>query len=117
MHPLLAADMSEPSSEVYFFREDTWIGSGIPTEVYFNGKKLLQLRKAKYTKVRLKAGTYDVEIRVGTAIAKRSMTFAAGETSFLLLKNGSNDQGIFFYAEPITEAGAKSLMATMTMVP
>lgn len=115
-HPLLAADTSEPSSEVYFFREDTLVGSGVPTEVYLNEKKLLQLRKAKYAKVRLKAGTYDVEIRTG-ASARRSMTFAAGETSFLLLKHGCNGMLIAFCAEPITEAGAKSLMATMTLVP
>ncbi len=115
MHPLRVTDQSVPSSTVYVFRENTWIGSGIATMFYLDGKKLLQLRRSTYTKVRLKAGTYDFEIISGRASAKRSMTFATGET-YLLLKNGSNEQGIVFYAEQITEEGAKSLMATMTEV-
>jgi hypothetical protein len=117
MHPLLTADPSDPSTEVYFFREDTLAGSGVPTEVYLGGGKLLQLRKAKYAKVRLKAGTHEVEIRSGRAVATKSMTFAAGETSFLLLKHGCGGILFAFCAEPITEAGAKSLMATMTEIP
>ena len=118
MHPLLVMDRSIPSSEVYFFRENTLMGAALATRVYLDGKKLLQLRKSTYTKIYIRPGTYDVKVYNGDkwATVTRSMTFDTGDTYFILLAFGSNEKGMFFQPLSISEEGATSLMTEFTSV-
>ncbi len=123
-HPLLVTNPSEPSAEVYFFREDVFWSSGIATPVHVNGETLLQLRRATYANVSLKPGTYQVEVRpiAGAQPGNPwrtcggSMDFEAGKAYFVLLNFVGGEAGMCFRPELITEEGARSLMTTYDAV-
>lgn len=125
-HPLLVSTPSEPSAEVYFFREDVWAGSAIATPVHVNGETLLQLRRATYAKISMKPGTYQVEVRriegaqPGVSNPWRTcggpMDLEAGKTYFVLLAFVSGEAGMCFRPGLITDDGARSLMATYSAV-
>lgn len=125
-HQLLATNPSDPSAEVYFFREDVIAGSGIATPVHVNGEKLLQLRRATYAKVSLKPGTYQVEVRPITGAQPGlsnpwrtcggPIDLEAGMKYFVLLDFVSGEEGMCFRPSLITEDGARSLMTTYSAV-
>lgn len=126
-HPLLVGNPSEPSAEVYFFREDNIMLSGLALPVHVNEETLLQLRRATYAKVSLKPGTYQVVVGLAKFLGRapasnpwRScggpMDFAAGKTYFVLLSFVVDGSEWCFAPNLITEEGALSLMTTYTAV-
>ncbi len=126
-HPLRVTNPSEPSAEVYFFREDVFWLSGIALPVHVNEETLLQLRRATYAKVSLKPGTYQVVVGLAKGLGSASgtnpwrscggpMGLEAGKIYFVLLAFASGESGMCFLPSLITEEGARSLMATYTAV-
>lgn len=124
-HPLLVSTSSEPSAEVYFFREDVMAGGAVAVPVFVEGEKLLQLRRAAYAKVSLKPGNVQVEVRSIAGAQPYNnpwrscggpMDLEAGKTYFVLLAFVSGENGMCFLPSLITEEGARSLMATYTAV-
>jgi hypothetical protein len=128
-HPLLVGNPSEPSAEVYFFREDVIWQSGLATSVAVNGDTLLQLRRATYAKVSLKPGKVHVEggPRATFQLVTPAPSFECGipmeleprKTYFVLLSYYVYDEYAYkwcFRPNLITEEGARSLMTTYTVV-
>jgi hypothetical protein len=126
-HPLLVANPSEPSAEVYFFREDNIMLSGIALPVHVNEETLLQLRRATYAKVSLKPGTYQVVVGqakgLGRAVGSNPwrscggpMGLETGKAYFVLLSFVDDGSEWCFAPNLITEEGARSLMVTYTAV-
>jgi hypothetical protein len=126
-HPLLVGNPSEPSAEVYFFREDNIMLSGLALPVHVNEETLLQLRRATYTKVSLKPGTYQVVVGaakdLGPAYGSNPWHSCGGpmgleskKTYFVLLSFVDEGSQWCFRPNLITEEGARSLMTTYTVV-
>ncbi|MBI3597511.1 MAG: hypothetical protein HY203_10190 [Nitrospirae bacterium] len=123
-HPLRVMNLSEPTADVYVFREDVSQGSGVATPVYLEENKLVQLRRATYARVHLKPGTY--EMKAGTesypcglicwTACTKAVNFEEGKTYYVLLSFASSGLKLCFKPDLITEEKAKSLMATYTAV-
>jgi len=124
-HSLRVSTPSEPSAEVYFFREDVMAGAAVAVPVYVNDEQLLQLRRATYAKVSLKPITVQVEVRSIAGAQPYNnpwrtcgnpMDLEAGKTYFVLLTFVSGERGMCFQPSLITEEEARSLMVTYTAV-
>jgi hypothetical protein len=128
-HPLLSMEGQGFSAEVYFFRDETLLGSAFAIPVYLQEDSLLQLRRATYTKVYIKPGTYDMKVGsysggqglFSSVPAFRSVTFEAGKAYFIHLKPESRATffGLETYFKPelISEEQARILMTQYTLIP
>lgn len=126
-HSLLVANPSESSAEVYFFRDDDIMLSGLALPVHVNEETLLQLRRATYAKVTLKPGTYQVVVGLskylGPAVGSNPWHSCGGpmeleprKTYFVLLSFVAEGYEWCFAPNLITEKGARSLMISYTLV-
>jgi hypothetical protein len=123
VHPAYADNEHEPSAEVYFFRERRWEGSAVATLVRLNREKLLRLRSGTYTAVRLKPGSYmvDVAVSAGPSGGTADVTWGEGSLAItvepdrkyfvLLTFIWTLQNQLLFYPEIITEEKANGLMA------
>lgn len=124
VHPAYADSEQELAAEVYFIRERHWAGSAMATLVRLNEENLLRLRSGTYTAVRLKPGSYMVDVAVSTWQAPPSnsgmsweegslaITVEPGQKYFVLLRFTSTHQNqLLFYPDLITEEKANGLIA------
>ncbi|NOX42764.1 MAG: hypothetical protein GXP19_03395 [Gammaproteobacteria bacterium] len=126
-HILIETDKEVAAASVYFIRPFTYRERGIadnPVKIELNRKEIISLGKGEYTLVRIKPVEATITTRNYSMFTNKlmpiemtrnaNMTFAAGETYFIHIKQVNEEfRGVYYLPELIGLTTAKRMASDL----